>query len=207
MLPKRQAVFAKNIVCILLDFNFLKNNLILWRLLFSISILNIFRKSKLKDLIKSFAFFALFFILQAICRRCTPGSDEFVKTDTALKALNKVNFIAFLSFNWCVIMKTWFLTIFWLSSLRLSYAKMCTKKNLFFKKKYYSAQQNDTTFRFSSLVFWCAGTMLYGFQLLTCLQSKHTQVVKESNEGARQMVRTEEMYFIQKNLIWKTKVC
>ena len=78
---------------------------------------------------KSLVFFVLFlnvfcsvFIIffQAICRRCTPGSEEFEKTDTALKALN--------------------------------------------------------------------------------------EVVKESNEGARQMVRTEEMYFIQKNLIWKTKV-
>ncbi|XP_066932051.1 rho guanine nucleotide exchange factor 16-like isoform X2 [Clytia hemisphaerica] len=58
-------------------------------------------------------------LVDAICRRCTPASEEFEKTDTALKALNAV--------------------------------------------------------------------------------------VKESNEGARQMVRTEEMYFIQKNLIWKTK--
>lgn len=30
------------------------------------------------------------FGFQAICHRCEPGSDEFVKTDAALKAVNKV---------------------------------------------------------------------------------------------------------------------
>ena len=32
------------------------------------------------------------------------------------------------------------------------------------------------------------------------------QVVYNSNEGARKMERTEEMYYIQKTLVFKTKV-
>ena len=32
------------------------------------------------------------------------------------------------------------------------------------------------------------------------------QVVHESNEGARKMERTEEMYYIQKTMTFKTKV-
>ena len=33
-----------------------------------------------------------------------------------------------------------------------------------------------------------------------------SQVVHESNEGARKMERTEEMYYIQKTMTFKTKV-